>query len=87
MVMEQPDRYESAIHTMLIERMVEDEIREADYPHIVICRDVESGHVWFQGPYPDGMAAVLAVEREVRANGGPTSDLSYAVAPLQAGLT
>lgn len=56
---------------------------EIDLPHIVVCRDPESGAVSYSGPFPDGLAALVSAERESRLdrvlNGG---SMDFSVAAL-----
>ncbi|MBO9523258.1 MAG: hypothetical protein J7518_17140 [Nocardioidaceae bacterium] len=59
-----------------------------DGPHIVICRDLCTGATSYEGPYDDGLAAVLAADREAawdRAH-DTRSQMEYSVAPLLVGL-
>lgn len=59
-----------------------------DGPHIVICRDLHAGTNSYEGPYDDGLTAVLAADREAawdRAH-HTRSWMVYTVAPLLVGL-
>jgi hypothetical protein len=40
------------------------EVDELDLPHIVVCRDEETGAVSYSGPFRDGLDALLFAERE-----------------------
>lgn len=57
---------------------------EIDLPHVLICRDVETGAVSYSGPFPTGLAALAAAEREQQVddatNDGPP--MSFSVAAL-----
>jgi len=37
---------------------------EVEMPHIVVCRDNETGAVSYSGPFSDGMEALVFAERE-----------------------
>lgn len=39
-------------------------VAEVGMPHIVICRDSETGAVSYSGPFRDGIAALVFAERE-----------------------
>lgn len=39
-------------------------VGEIDLPHIVVCRDEETGTVSYSGPFPDGLTALVFAERE-----------------------
>lgn len=39
-------------------------VGEVDLPHIVICRDEETGSVSYSGPFPNGLTALVFAERE-----------------------
>lgn len=39
-------------------------VAEVDMPHVVVCRDDETGAVSYSGPFPDGIAALVFAERE-----------------------
>ncbi len=50
-------------------------IAEVDLPHIVVCRDDETGAVSYSGPFPNALAALVFAEREsaldLALNDGP----------------
>ncbi len=57
---------------------------EIDRSHILICRDSETGVVSYSGPFPNGLAALVAAERE-REVDDATNDgapMIYSVAAL-----
>lgn len=62
---------------LLLDNVVAESIREIDGPHVVILRDPASGATSFQGPFPDGLTALLIADAEDPA-------LEAAVAPLLA---
>lgn len=37
---------------------------EIELPHIVVCRDVDTGAVSYSGPFPSGLEALLFADRE-----------------------
>ncbi len=39
-------------------------VAEIDLPHIVVCRDEETGALSYSGPFPDALAALVFAERE-----------------------
>lgn len=39
-------------------------VAELDMPHIVVCRDTETGSVSYSGPFATGLAALVFAERE-----------------------
>lgn len=39
-------------------------LAELDLPHIVICRDSETGAVSYSGPFPDAVSALVFADRE-----------------------
>lgn len=65
------------IHDYLSRAVAAAAREEIDRPHIVVCRDPESGAVSYSGPYPDGLSALLAAEREAEIEA-----LEYGVATL-----
>lgn len=40
------------------------EVAEVEMPHIVICRDEETGVLSYSGPFTDGLEALVYAERE-----------------------
>jgi hypothetical protein len=69
---------------LIAESVVDLEIDEIDGPHVVACRDVESGHAVYTGPYSSGLAALVAAETDRRLDGRMSSAgaFEYAVIPL-----
>ena len=58
---------------------------EIDRPHIVVCTDPETGATSYSGPYPDGLAALAAAERddERERSAGLPERMRYSVATLR----
>ena len=52
------------VHQFLTEIVRAATIAELDLPHIVVCRDTETGSVSYSGPFPDGFRALVYAERE-----------------------
>lgn len=52
------------VHAFLSQAVAAAAREEIDHPHIVVCRDAESGAVSYSGPYPDGLSALVVAERE-----------------------
>ncbi|MCZ4498919.1 MAG: hypothetical protein JWQ74_1472 [Marmoricola sp.] len=52
------------VHEFLSGLVGATEAAELDMPHIVICQDSDTGAVSYEGPFPDGMAALVFAERE-----------------------
>ena len=59
---------------------------EIDLPHIVICRDRETGAVSYSGPFPNGLTALVVTEREADSErrAGGVSTMEFSVAALLA---
>jgi hypothetical protein len=68
----------------LAEAVVRASFEEIDLPHIVVCRDPESGTESYAGPFPDGFAALSFADQECATDrdgqGGPP--LYFTVAAL-----
>jgi len=64
------------------------EVAELEMPHIVVCRDQESGAVSYSGPFADGLAAMVfadresAIDRELN-DGEPLSFVVAALYPIE----
>lgn len=59
------------------------ELELLDGPHIVVCRDTETGDAMYSGPFPTGLEALARAQRDhdsERAAGSTT--LEFSVAPL-----
>lgn len=52
------------VHEFLSRIVGAAEIAEVDLPHIVICRDGDTGAVSYSGPFATGMAALVFAEQE-----------------------
>jgi len=57
------DRVE-IVHEFLSRIVGAAEAAELDLPHIVICSDTDTGAISYEGPFPDGIAALVFAERE-----------------------
>lgn len=59
-------------------------VSEIDLPHIVVCRDDETGAVTYSGPFPDAVAALVFAERERVVDGelNAGSPLCFGIAAL-----
>lgn len=77
-----PSRDESA--SLLAEQVIHAELETQRYPHVVVCR--LAGTVILMGPYPDGVAALVAADEEERLTGGD-KEVRFSVAPIYPGLT
>ena len=53
-----------AVHALVRDAVTAEALREIDLPHIVICRDPETGVASYTGPYRDGLEALIFAERE-----------------------
>lgn len=73
-----------AVHEFLSRIVSAAEREELDLPHIVVCRDGETGVVSYSGPFRDGIEAMVFAEREAvvdrELNDGEL--LSFSVAAL-----
>jgi hypothetical protein len=60
------------------------EVAELDLPHIVVCRDDETGTISYSGPFPDGLTALAFAERESELDGNLNDGdgLRFSVAAL-----
>lgn len=56
------------VHEFLSRIVGAAEAAEVDLPHIVICHDIDTGSVSYEGPFPDGLAALVFAERESAAD-------------------
>ncbi|MFL6157647.1 MAG: hypothetical protein ACJ72D_16250 [Marmoricola sp.] len=52
------------VHEFLARLVGVAETAELELPHIVVCRDVETGSVSYSGPFPDGISAMVFADRE-----------------------
>jgi hypothetical protein len=59
---------------------------EIEMPHIVLCTDPETGTTSYSGPYPNGLAALAAADRDERREvaTGVEEPMRYSVAALLA---
>lgn len=59
-------------------------VSELEVPHIVVCRDHETGVVTYSGPFPDAVAALVFAERERVLDGELNSGapLGFGIAAL-----
>lgn len=81
------DRSVEAVFAFLSQAMCTSAREEIELPHIVLCRDVETGCTSYSGPFPNGLAALVAAERE-RVVDDATNDgspMSFSVAALHPG--
>jgi hypothetical protein len=60
---------------LLIDSVVAESVREIDLPHVVVVHDPVTGTSSMQGPFPNGLAALVAADAE-----DPSMQVS--VAPL-----
>ncbi|MBO9522854.1 MAG: hypothetical protein J7518_15075 [Nocardioidaceae bacterium] len=82
------DGWREALYGEVVRGFVSDAVgaaarEEMDLPHLVICRDTETGIRSHAGPFPDGLSALVFAEREhasERAAGNHT--MSFEVAAL-----
>lgn len=74
--------FEHWILSLLARALVDD----VDGPHIVVARDLDDGSLYFTGPYPSGVEALVAAELQVRRDdlAGERLRLHLSVAPLAA---
>lgn len=52
------------VHELLSRIVGAAEVAELDLPHLVVCRDDDTGSVSYSGPFPDGISALVFAERE-----------------------
>lgn len=71
-------------HEFLVRAVGAAALAEVDLPHIVICRDDQTGTTSYSGPYPDAMAALVHAERErvLDASLGEDEPMRFSVAAL-----
>lgn len=78
------DRRADLVHELLNYALGVAEAGELDLPHIVVCRDEETGSETYSGPFPNGLTALVHAEREcaidLELNDGPP--LRFRVAAL-----
>ena len=67
---------------LVLDSLVSESMREVESPHVVVCTDTESGTESYQGPYRDGLTALVAAEAEADDLGTAVSGLRFSVAPL-----
>jgi hypothetical protein len=67
---------------LVLDSLVGESVREIDLPHLVLCTDLETGAVSYEGPYPDGMTALAAAESESTELDAEVSGFRFTVAPL-----
>lgn len=69
---------------LLINALTSDAVEEMDHPHVVVCTDRISQTVSYSGPYEDGLAALVAAERDhqTEKTADPSNSLSFSVVPL-----
>ncbi|HET6153924.1 MAG TPA: hypothetical protein VFE15_13300 [Marmoricola sp.] len=72
------------VHEFLARIVGSAESAKLDLPHIVVCRDIETGAVSYSGPFPDGVSALVFAEREsaVDRELNDGEPLSFGVAAL-----
>ncbi|MCW2787227.1 MAG: hypothetical protein JWP74_3744 [Marmoricola sp.] len=66
----------------LEQAVVQASLEEIDLPHIVVCRDAETGTASYSGPFPNGIAALSFADREIATDrdgrGGAPFDFTVA---------
>ncbi|MGO4258507.1 hypothetical protein [Marmoricola sp. RAF53] len=65
-----PDIPDEALHALVARAVGEAAREEIDLPHVVVCRDPQTGTVTYAGPFRDGLAALVHADRESRAEQG-----------------
>jgi len=72
------------IHDFLSRAVAAAAGEEIDLPHIVVCSDRETGAVSYSGPFPDGLTALVAAEREATLDrrGITEAPMEFSVAAL-----
>ncbi len=71
------------VYLMLTEAYVASEVALIDEPHIVVCRDTETGVAMYSGPYPTGLEAMTRAQRDAESErAAGESTLEFSVAPL-----
>jgi hypothetical protein len=71
------------VYQLLTQAFLAAELELIDGPHIVICRDRETGAAMYCGPYPSGIEAMAKAHRDQEAELAAGSvGLEFAVAPL-----
>lgn len=66
----------------VIDALVHAEATTLDDPHILVVRCVSSGEVTFAGPYPTGLAALVAADREMALLSHEPDEIEITVAAL-----
>lgn len=71
------------VYLMLTEAYVASEVELIDDPHIVVCRDTETGVAMYSGPYRTGLEAMVRAQRDEESErAAGESTLEFSVAPL-----
>ncbi|MCW2752763.1 MAG: hypothetical protein JWQ32_174 [Marmoricola sp.] len=71
------------LYRLLTHAILAAEVELIDGPHIVICRDVETGAAMYSGPYPTGIEAMGKAHRDQESERAAGSfGLEFSVAPL-----
>ncbi|CUR55630.1 hypothetical protein NOCA2290017 [metagenome] len=67
-------------YARLMSTLVQEELALLVGPHIVVCSSRDSTTLAYTGPYPDGLTALIAAERD--AGQIEDDDLEFRVSPL-----
>ncbi|MGE0166684.1 MAG: hypothetical protein AB7I40_06585 [Nocardioides sp.] len=77
-----PDgRNAGEVYERLMATLVNEEVGSLMRPHIVVCSSRDTAMVCYSGPYPDGLSALIAAERDARQVFDDL-DLHFQVSPL-----
>ncbi len=71
------------VYLLLTQAYLTTEVELIDEPHIVVCRDTETGITMYSGPFRTGLEAMARAQRDQdseRAAG--SSVLEFTIAPL-----
>jgi hypothetical protein len=72
---------------VLIDLVSDQALEEAELPHILICRALDTGYVTYSGPYLTAMDAMVAADYEEGLAANDTEiDLEFSVAPIYRAL-
>lgn len=67
---------------LLLEHLVRQSLTEIDVRHVVVVRDSRTGAITVQGPYRDGLAALVAADLEAESDRADGGRLEFSVTPL-----
>jgi hypothetical protein len=80
----QDDMLLEAVQALVSKAVGEAAREEIELPHIVVCRDLETGAVSYSGPFPNGLSALVFAEQEsvLDQSTNPVNPMQFGVAAL-----